>query len=226
MHCRDVRPIVILGTGGSAFDLLDTLEAINDRERTWKVTGFLDDVRPAGTHFCGYPVLGPLESASEWWDCSFINVIGSDRSYRQREEIIASTCLTREHFTTLVHPQASVSPRAVLGRGVFINYNVSIGGEVVIRDHASLSPGAIVGHNAVVGEYTMLAPGAVVSGFVRVGRGCYIGAGAVIRQHLQVGQQALVGMGSVVTRDVAPGVRVAGNPARELEPASGLAIAA
>ncbi len=46
----------------------------------------------------------------------------------------------------------------------------------------------------------------------------YIGAGAIIRQGkpgepLVIGRGAIVGMGAVVTRNVAPGVTVAGNPA-------------
>ena len=42
------RPLVILGTGGSAYDLLDIVEAINAIQPTWEPIGFLDDARPAG----------------------------------------------------------------------------------------------------------------------------------------------------------------------------------
>ena len=48
----------------------------------------------------------------------------------------------------------------------------------------------------------------------QVKRGASIGSGATILAGVTIGERALVGAGSVVTRDVAPGVVVAGNPAR------------
>ena len=48
----------------------------------------------------------------------------------------------------------------------------------------------------------------------RVRRGARIGANATLLPGLEIGEDALVAAGSVVTRDVPPGVVVAGNPAR------------
>ena len=45
-------------------------------------------------------------------------------------------------------------------------------------------------------------------------RGASIGSGATILGGVTVGEKAIVGAGSVVTKDVPPGVIVAGNPAR------------
>lgn len=44
----------------------------------------------------------------------------------------------------------------------------------------------------------------------------WIGGGAIILPGVRVGKEAIVGAGAVVTRDVAPGDRVAGNPAKSL----------
>jgi sugar O-acyltransferase (sialic acid O-acetyltransferase NeuD family) len=210
------RSLIILGTGGSAYDVLDIVEAANAVRPTWQVEGFLDDARPAGQRYLGLEVLGGLRDAARFEGRWFINVIGSDASYRRRPEILAATGLPAERFATLVHPGASVSSRARLGRDVYVNHGVSVAGNVDVGDHAALSPGAIVGHDSVIEEYTLVAPGAIVSGFVHLGRACYVGAGSVIRQRLRVGDGALVGMGAVVTRDVAPGATVVGNPARPL----------
>jgi sugar O-acyltransferase (sialic acid O-acetyltransferase NeuD family) len=210
------QKLIILGTGGSAHDVLDTVEAINAREPSWDVVGFLDDSRPVGSKHLGFPVLGCLSDAGRFMDHVFINVIGSDKSYRGRPEIIAATGIDVDRFATLAHPQASVSGRARLGRGVSVHFGVSVGGGAVIGDHVTLCPGSIVGHDATIDDYTILAPGSVVSGFVTLGRCCYIGARAVVRQQLQVGEGALVGMGAVVVRDVEPDAKVIGNPARVL----------
>jgi sugar O-acyltransferase (sialic acid O-acetyltransferase NeuD family) len=217
------RPLIILGTGGGAYDVLDTVAALNARSPAWELAGFLDDARPASGVYLGLPVLGPLRDAGRFAGHAFVNVIGSDRSYRQRPAVVAGTGLPPERFATLVHPAASVSAFARLGRGVCVHFGVSVGGGAVVGDHVCLSPGSIVGHDATLGEYTLVAPGAVLSGFVRTGRCCYVGARAVVRQDLRVGDGALVGMGAVVVRDVEAGSRVAGNPGRPLPAKQGVA---
>lgn len=208
--------LIILGTGGSAYDVLDIVEAINAITPTWHVAGFLDDAAEPGKRHLGFEVLGPLRDAVRFPDCLFINVIGSDRNHRRRPEIVATTGLPAERFATLVHPGASVSSRARLGCGVFLAAGASIAGGVEIQDHVSVSPGVIVGHDSVIGAYAMLAPGCVVSGFVNVGTSAYVGATAVVRQRLQVGNHALLGMGAVVVRDVEHSTTVVGNPAHVL----------
>jgi sugar O-acyltransferase (sialic acid O-acetyltransferase NeuD family) len=209
--------IVILGTGGSAHDALDVIEAINAATPTWEVAGFLDDAKSAGSRHPDFEVLGPLSAASQYPETwYFINVIGSDRSYRRRPEIVASTGLEPHRFATLVHPAASVSARARIGKGVCINFGVSIGGGVVIGDHVTVCPGVIVGHDSTIEDYSILAPGSVISGRVVIEPTCYVGAGATIRQELRCGSKSLVGMGAVVVRDVTPGDIVVGNPAQRM----------
>jgi sugar O-acyltransferase (sialic acid O-acetyltransferase NeuD family) len=207
--------LVILGTGGAAHDVIDIVEAINRTAPIWEVVGFLDDARPAGTRHLGLEVLGPLSEAqrypTEWL---FINAIGSDLTYRSRPEILASTTLEPSRFATMVHPAASVSTRARVGRGVAIHPGASIAGGVEIGDHVTVCPGVIVGHDSVIEDFAILAPGAIVSGSVHVGRAAYLGAGSMIRQKVSVGHQALVGLGAVVVADVLPEMVVVGNPGR------------
>ena len=210
------RPLVILGTGGNAYDILDVVEAINAAAPTWDVAGFLDDARPPGTRHLDLEVLGPLREAARLRDYTFINAIGSYKSFRRLPEILASTGLAVEQFATLVHPVTSISARAKIGRGVVANYGVAIGGGAAIGDHVTLCPGCIIGHDTRISDHSILAPGAVVSGSVSIHRNCYIGARAVIRQGLGIGERSLVGMGAVVVQEVAAEMIVVGNPARPL----------
>ena len=210
------RSLIILGTSGSAYDVLDIVGALNRQADAWEVAGFLDDARSPGSRYLDLPVLGALRDAPRFADCAFINVIGSDTSFRRRAEIVASTGLTPERFATLVHPQASVSPWARLGRGVYVSFGASVGGGIKAGDHVSFSPGCIIGHDSVIADCALIAPAAVISGFVHIGRCCYVGAGAMIRQRVRIEDGALVGLGAVVLRDVAAGTTVVGNPARLL----------
>ena len=56
---------------------------------------------------------------------------------------------------------------------------------------------------------------------VIIGADSWIGAGSIIVPGITIGERGVVGAGSVVTRDVAPGVRVAGNPAKPIRSANG-----
>jgi maltose O-acetyltransferase len=51
---------------------------------------------------------------------------------------------------------------------------------------------------------------------VNIGEDVWIGGGAIVLPGVTVGAGAIVGAGAVVTRDVAPGARVVGNPARQI----------
>jgi maltose O-acetyltransferase len=51
---------------------------------------------------------------------------------------------------------------------------------------------------------------------VSIGNNVWLGGGAILLPGIRIGDNAIVGAGSVVTRDVPPGVTVAGNPARIL----------
>jgi sugar O-acyltransferase (sialic acid O-acetyltransferase NeuD family) len=211
------QPLVILGTGGGASELLDVIDAINAIRPTWQPTGYLDDTRPRGSRHFGIEVLGPLCEAGRFVDCAFANAIGSDKSYRRLPEIVATTGLAAGRFPTLVHPGASVSRRARLGSGVRVNFGTWIGGETTVGNHVTICPGAFLGHDVVIEDFTILSPGATINSSVHVGRACYLGAGSVILQKVRIGAGALVGIGAVVLNDVEPEAVVFGNPARVLQ---------
>lgn len=115
---------------------------------------------------------------------------------------------------TLVHRAALVEPSAVLDPGAQVLIGAVVGAGARIGRQTILNTRASVDHDTVVGPGCHLAPGAVVCGEVRIGTGVLIGAGAVIGPKLAIGDGAVIGAGSVVLRDVAPGARVWGAPAR------------
>jgi len=212
---------VIFGTGGTSVDIVDTLHDINaaNTGTRYECVGFLDDNAALwGTTLAGVPVRGPLSSARHFSDCYFVNGVGSERNFRSKPEIIAAAGVPDDRFATLVHPTASVSRTARIGRGTVIFQHVTVTSNVRIGEHVVILPQAVISHDDAIGDYTCITGGVCISGNVRVGRCCYIGTRSAIRNGIDIGDGSLIGMGSVVIRSVPANSVMVGNPARYLRP--------
>jgi acetyltransferase EpsM len=214
-----MKKLIILGSGGNCLDIYDAVLAINRQatQPVYECLGILDDNRELrGTQVGGLRVLGGLAEAASYSDAVVVNGIGSPHSFWRKAEILAATGLALDRFETIVHPQASVSSLAQLGRGVAILPGASVGARAQIGNHVILLQGSIVSHDCRIGDYTCVASGACLSGGVEVAPLSYIGANASVRGGVKVGSRSLVGMGAVVLHDVVEDTVVAGNPARYL----------
>jgi UDP-2-acetamido-3-amino-2,3-dideoxy-glucuronate N-acetyltransferase len=118
-----------------------------------------------------------------------------------------------------------------IGSFVEIQKNAVIGARCKISSHTFVCEGVTIEDEVFVGHGVMfindMDPRATADGQLqteadwkvvstRVCRGASIGSGAVILAGVTIGAGALVGAGAVVTRDVEPGVVVAGCPAKML----------
>jgi UDP-2-acetamido-3-amino-2,3-dideoxy-glucuronate N-acetyltransferase len=117
-----------------------------------------------------------------------------------------------------------------IGAFVEIQKGAKIGSRCKISSHTFICEGVTLEDEVFVGHHVVftndLYPRATTeAGQVQTGadwecigtlvkRGASIGSGAVLLCGITVGERAVIGAGSVVTRDVPPGVIVAGNPAR------------
>jgi acetyltransferase-like isoleucine patch superfamily enzyme len=118
---------------------------------------------------------------------------------------------------------------AVIGRGVMMLSNCSVGpmsriqdqahlvGDMVIEEHVFVGMGVITSNDNEIylsrfGASTKPQRGPLVRRFA------VIGSAATILPNVEIGEGALVGAGAVVTRDVAPWTLVTGVPARPRGP--------
>lgn len=85
-----------------------------------------------------------------------------------------------------------------------------------IRSGARLDNLIHVAHNVDIGERAAIAAQTGISGSTKIGAGALIGGQAGFVGHIEIGARAFVGAKAGVSKDVAPGAKVTGYPARDL----------
>lgn len=211
--------MVILGATGGCVDILNVIQDINDScsKEQIECIGFLDDNETLiNKEVLGVPVLGGFKQARELKNCYFVTGIGSSKNFWRRSKIIEDLQLPIERYITLIHPRASISRFANIGKGSVIYPNVVISTKVNIDNYVLVLPNSVISHGSHLGSYTIVNAVVSISGDVSIGESCYIGTHSSVRQNIQIGSNSLIGMGSVVIKDVPELSIYAGSPARFL----------
>jgi UDP-perosamine 4-acetyltransferase len=212
----DLKQCVMLGMGGHAAVLLDSITSRKDI-----VVRFGLDISPVkwGKTFCGLLVKGSdnlLSGLAQEGITHFIVGLGAigDNSHRRR--LFDFALSHRLQPSSVIHPSTICSFHASLGEGVqilagaIVNSGASLGRNVIVNT------GAIVEHDCRIEHHVHIATGARLGGGVTVHEEAFIGMGACVRQGITIGKRAIVGAGAVVLKDVSDGVSVVGVPARPL----------
>jgi bifunctional UDP-N-acetylglucosamine pyrophosphorylase/glucosamine-1-phosphate N-acetyltransferase len=121
-----------------------------------------------------------------------------------------------------------VGPFAHLRDGASLEADVAIGNFVEVKD-SKLERGVKARHlaylgDAEVGEGSNIGAGSITCNYdgtkkhkTKIGKRVKIGSDTMLVAPVEVGDDSMTGAGSVVTRDVAPGDRVAGVPAKSIK---------
>lgn len=209
--------VVILGAGGHGKVVLDILRAGGE----YKVAGFLDaNSTLVGSEINGVRVLGNVNLLPKLKHQKIRGAfvaIGDNRTRESYSQLIMDAGL---ELINAIHPAATISLGARIGRNVLVAAGAVVCTDVVIEDSAILNTACAVDHECEIGKSAHICPGAVLAGRVRVGHGAFIGLGAQILPCLSVGDRAVVGAGATVIRDVLAGATVVGTPARVLRAAA------
>lgn len=133
---------------------------------------------------------------------------------------------------TQVREGARIGAGCILGKNVYVDFDVQVGNNVKIQNNSSLYHPLVVEDGVFIGPHVIFTndrvprainpDGSLKTGDdwdalqTRVGYGAALGAGAIILPGVAIGRWSLVGAGSVVTRDVPNHALVVGNPARAI----------
>lgn len=88
------------------------------------------------------------------------------------------------------------------------------GGVTTIGDDNLFMVDTHVAHDCVIGNHVVFSNNATIAGHVQVGDYASLGGFVAVHQFCMIGAHSFAGGGSMIMKDVAPFVRVFGNPAQ------------
>jgi len=201
--------LLIAGAGGHGRVVAEAaLES-----RAYAEIVFIDDRYPGLVLEEGWPVVGTLEALPELVETypAFAAAFG--------DAALRLTMLDRAielgyDCPPIIHPGATVSRRATLGRGSVIVAGAIINIGATLGAGCIVNTGATVDHDCRLADGVHVCPGAHLAGGVEIGRRTWFGIGAVAKEGIRIGEDAFVGAGAVVVSNVPSHTRFVGNPAR------------
>ncbi len=108
--------------------------------------------------------------------------------------------------------------------GVLIEDDVEIGanttidramlGQTIVRRGTKIDNLVQIAHNVEIGEHSIIVAQVGISGSSRIGRGVVLAGQVGVADHMTVGDGAVILAQSGIARDVAPGEKLFGTPAR------------
>jgi len=198
-----MKKLIILGAGGTSFDLIDIAHAMNKVKPQWDILGYLDDnINIIGQSVYGYPVLGTIPDSAKFPDAFFASSIGDAYRPELRKFVRKKVPFSNESFASLIHPTAIISETASVEPGAIIYGNVTLSGMVKVGHDVFLCGNTFLGHECIIGNHCVLSVGNFLASDVNVGDCCYLGVGVMIRHQIKIGHSSLIGMGTKVVKDV------------------------
>jgi UDP-perosamine 4-acetyltransferase len=205
-------PVIILGAGGHAKVLIDTLQACSV-----KILGIVDTNPDAyGKKILDVPVIGNDDSVTQYGpeEVRLVNGVGSVGLPTRRRELFNKFKGLGFTFLQVVHPSAIISPDAKLSEGSQIMAGVVIQPGTEIGKNSIVNTRVSIDHDCIIGDHVHLAPGVTLSGSVRIGHEVHIGTGATVIQGISIGNHSLIAAGSVVVSNISDNTVVKGLPAK------------
>lgn len=205
------KEIYIIGAGTYGEAMFELAELLG-----YKIKGFYDeDENKVNQKIMGIDVIGKFSeiNISEINKRSFIVAIGNNEvRYNIMEKI--------NHYMgetpTLIHPSATISPSAEVGRGAYIQANVFLWTKVKIEKYCIISPGVVIAHHTEVGKACLISTLTGVGASIKIADKVFIGMGSTIVTGVSyIGERTIIGAGALLLNDADKNSTYIGVPAKK-----------
>ncbi len=135
-------------------------------------------------------------------DVQLIMGIGYTKMSDVRKRIYEELTLLGYEFINFIHPSATISPDAVIGKGNNILEGVIVEMGVTIGNANLFFAGSIVGHESYIGNYNTFSINAVTAGCVTVKNNCFLGVSSATKDHITLDDYVLLGATAYAYKDI------------------------
>jgi sugar O-acyltransferase (sialic acid O-acetyltransferase NeuD family) len=199
LNSKKKNPVIIIGAGGHAKVLLDTLKLIKRN-----VIGLIAKDIVKGDILDGIKVLGDdqeIQFFSPDKVC-LVNGVGSLPGNMLRWKLADKFRNKGFDFSQIIHPAACIAEDVIISQGVQVMAGSVLQPGVKIGEDCIINTGVLIDHDCHISANCHLSPGVTLCGGVRIGKNTHIGAGVTVIQGIEIGDNVIVAAGSVVFRNI------------------------
>lgn len=197
---KDLKDIVIIGSGGIGREVAYFIEEINEIKETWNILGFIDDNSEMwGQELNGNKVLGGIDYLKNMKLKPYVVIaIGNC----DMKKIIAESLKNEFEFATIIHPTIKVNRYCKVGKGTIIYPGVIITVNTEIGDHVIISGNCGIGHDSIIGDYSTLLWGTKLSGYATIGDEVMVGMGTKVIQNINIDSNSNIKAGRIIVENM------------------------
>ncbi len=148
--------IIIIGASGHAKVITDIIE----KNGQYEIFGFLDSFKKIGTNILGYQIIGDENHIPYLIEKEGITkgIIAIGDNWVRKEMFKKIKAINHSFdFISAIHPSASISNYATIGRGVAVMAGTVINAEAQVGDFSIVNTNASLGHDSILEKYCSLS---------------------------------------------------------------------
>lgn len=203
--------LAICGQGGSAREILELAEQINNVRKKWEDIIFIVD-KIHDNVINGKKVYLLIDAVKQFNEKLEFTISFGEPSVRTRfYKELADKDL---RMATLIHPGVHIPISTTVDIGTIIMSNAFISVDVVIGKNVFIQPNSVIGHETKIGDNSVISALTAIPGKCSIGKETYIALNSCVKEETTIGDCVIVSMGSVVKKDIPDNVIVDGQPAK------------
>ena len=209
----ETKDIYVLGVGANTIVIVDLAESAG-----YRVAGLYHYLPGReGEAYYGHRIVGCND---ELWQQDLTGrrfAISAGDNY-VRADLYRRITERGGEVPTLVHPTATVSRYATVGRGCCIHAGAIVSASARVGDDCVVSLGTLLAHGSTMLDHSFVAGFGLLGGGTTLGEYAFLGLGSttISGKVPEIGGHAVVGAATLVTRAVPERAVVAGVPGKVL----------